>query len=179
MVPYSIVAAAGTAILSNFDASGAGIGEWDRIFLCNGENGTPDLRGRVIVGTNDGSMLGGAMDAAVAPSATNPTYGIGSTHGNNSVVLTTGQIPAHSHSVIDPGHDHTFPARNGTVVGDYIQNAGGGAPNDDTKQIQSTASPNNDTSSSTTNISIDLTGGGQGHQNYQPGRGVFYIIYIP
>ena len=180
MVPYSIVAAAGgSSFLSNFDATGAGIGEWDRIFLCNGENGAPDLRGRVIVGTNDGSMLGGAMDAAVAPSATNPTYGIGSTHGNNSVVLTTGQIPAHSHSVTDPGHDHTFPARNGTVVGDYVQNAGGGAPNDDTYQIQLTESPNNDTSSSATNISINDTGGGQGHQNYQPGRGVYYIIYIP
>lgn len=179
MVPYSIVAAAGGDFLNNFDASGAGIGDWDRIFLCNGENGTPDLRGRVIVGTNDGSMLGGQMDTAVAPSTTNPTYTIGSTHGNNSIVLSTGQLPAHSHSITDPGHDHTFPARNGTVVGDYVQNAGGGKPNDDTYQIQLTESPNNDTSSSDTNISINDTGGGEGHQNYQPGRGVYYIIYIP
>jgi microcystin-dependent protein len=94
-------------------------------------------------------------------------------------VLSTGQLPAHSHSITDPGHDHTFPARNGTVVDDYVQNAGGGKPNDDTYQIQLTESPNNDTSSSDTNISINDTGGGEGHQNYQPGRGVYYIIYIP
>ncbi len=181
MVPFSIVAAAGgNAFLANFDASGAGIGNWANIYLCNGQNGTPDLRGRVLVGTNDGSMLGGQMDVAVAPSSTNPTYGIGSTHGNNSVVLSTGQLPAHSHSITDPGHDHTFPARNGTVVGDYVQQAGGGTANDDTYQIQLTESPNNDTSTDPTGITgTNLTGGGQGHQNYQPGRGVYYIIYIP
>lgn len=182
MVPFSIVAAAGgTAFLSNFDASGAGIGSWANIYLCNGNNGTPDLRGRALIGTNDGSMGGGALDSAVDPAVSgNPSYGLGSVHGSNTVVLSTGQLPAHSHTITDPGHDHTFPARNGTVVGDYVQNAGGGAPNDDTLQIQTTASPNNDTSNNQTGITdTNLTGGGQGHQNYQPGRGVYYIIYIP
>lgn len=180
MVPFSIVAGSGgSAFLNNFDASGAGVGDWVRIFLCNGNNGTPDLRGRALIGTNDGSMLGPAMSPIVEPSSTNPTYSIGSTNGLNAVALVTGELPAHTHSVTDPEHTHTFPARNGTVVGDYIQSAGGGAPNDDTKQIQSTASPNNITSSSATNISIDATGGGQAHINYQPGLGVYYIIYIP
>ena len=181
MVPFSIVAAAGgSSFLANFNASGAGIGIYDRIFLCNGNNGTPDLRGRVLVGTTDGSMGGGTMSTAVDPAiTTNPNYGIGNTHGSNSVVLSAGQIPAHAHTVTDPGHSHTFPARNGTVVDDYIQNAGGGTPNDDTLQIQSTVSPNNETSSNVTSITINDTGGGQGHSNYQPGSGVYYIIYIP
>lgn len=181
MVPYSIVpAVGGSAFLNNFTSSGAGIGEWDRIFLCNGENGTPDLRGRVLVGTNDGSMGGGSMDTAVDPAQPdNPTYGVGTPQGSNGVVLSTGQLPAHSHSVTDPGHDHTIGARNGTMLDDYIQNAGGGAPSDDTLQIQNKESTNDKTSSSTTNITINETGGGQSHNNYQPGRGVYYIIYIP
>ena len=179
MVPYSIVAAIGTSILSNFDATGAGIGEWDRIFLCNGENGTPDLRGRVIVGTNDGSMLGGAMDAAVAPSATNPTYGIGSTHGTNSVVLTTGQIPAHSHATTvstEADHVHGF---------EYpVSVADGGGGDDNRLSTSNNISSINITETEpagehTHTVTINETGGGQGHENYQPGRGVFYIIYIP
>ena len=181
MVPYSIVAAAGSsAFLDNFSASGAGIGNWARIFLCNGQNATPDLRGRVLVGVTNG-MGGGAFDSAVNPSLPgNPTYNLGSTHGLNSIILDTGQIPAHTHSINDPGHTHTVPARNGTMVDDYVQLAGGGAPNDDTYQIQLGQSPNNLTSSSDTGITgTQPTGGGNGHANYQPGRGVYYIMYIP
>lgn len=46
--------------------------------LCNGQNGTPDLRGRFIVGA------GGA-------------YAVGNTGGAETVTLTTAQIPAHGH----------------------------------------------------------------------------------
>jgi microcystin-dependent protein len=196
MVPYSIVAATGTAILSNFDASGAGIGEWDRIFLCNGQNNTPDLRGRVIVGTNDGSMLGGAMDAAVAPSATNPTYGIGSTHGNNSVVLTTGQIPAHSHantavSTITPAsHSHllvslgtsdtTNPPTANNQIRQYYSTGGNlGYGLTGTSSNATVGESSEVTLSVSTAITNAATGGGNGHANYQPGRGVYYIMYIP
>lgn len=193
MVPYSIVAAAGgSAFLSNFDASGAGIGEWDRIFLCNGENGTPDLRGRVIVGTNDGSMGGGAMDAAVAPSATNPTYGIGSTHGTNSVALITPQIPAHDHTatVSEAGeHNHfvfdNVTSGNGisttqpTAVrfrdGDFSENYVMRSSSSSNWNI----GPTDTEPDHTHTVTISQTGGGEGHQNYQPGRGVYYIIYIP
>lgn len=47
--------------------------------LCNGQNGTPDLRGRFVVGA------GGA-------------YSVGATGGAAQVTLTTAQIPAHGHS---------------------------------------------------------------------------------
>jgi microcystin-dependent protein len=48
--------------------------------LCDGTSGTPDLRGRFIVGA------GGA-------------YAVGATGGAESVTLTTAQIPAHSHGL--------------------------------------------------------------------------------
>ena len=46
--------------------------------LCDGRNGTPDLRDRFIVGA------GGS-------------YNVGNTGGSNTVTLTTSQIPSHSH----------------------------------------------------------------------------------
>ncbi len=79
--------------------------------LCNGSNGTPDLRDRFVVGAGT-------------------TYSVGNTGGAASVQLTTGQLPAHSHSasstftgtalpahghsVTDPGHTHTLA---GTSIG--------------------------------------------------------------
>lgn len=50
--------------------------------LCNGENGTPDLRNRFVVGAGSG---GG--------------YAVGDTGGANSVTLTVAQMPSHSHVI--------------------------------------------------------------------------------
>ena len=52
---------------------------WD---LCDGQNGTPDLRDRFIVGAGN-------------------THAVGATGGANTVTLTTNQIPAHSHPFSD------------------------------------------------------------------------------
>ena len=178
MVPYSIVAAAGgTGFLNNFDISGAGIGDWDRIFLCNGQNGTPDLRGRALIGVTTG-MGGGPLDAAVDPAITgNPNYAIGSTHGTNSIVLTQGQIPSHNHtatvsSVSD--HTHDFPNNlvgRGTGGGDAFTNQDN-IPSNDYTETEAAGGH-------THTVTIGNTGGGLGHPNYQPGRGVYYITYLP
>lgn len=62
--------------------------------LCNGSNSTPDLRDRFVVGAGS-------------------TYAVNATGGAASVTLTTGQIPAHTHSdgtlAAAPagGHEHT------------------------------------------------------------------------
>ena len=47
-------------------------------YLCNGSNGTPDLRNRFIVGAGSGS-----------------SYSVGNTGGSNTVTLSTSQIPSH------------------------------------------------------------------------------------
>lgn len=49
-------------------------------YLCNGSNGTPDLRNRFIVGAGS-------------------TYAVGNTGGANTVTLTVNQIPSHSHII--------------------------------------------------------------------------------
>jgi microcystin-dependent protein len=68
--------------------------------LCDGTNGTPDLRGLFVVGA------GG-------------TYSVGATGGANTVTLTQAQIPAHSHTGSTGGAGgHTHSASTGTA-GDH------------------------------------------------------------
>ena len=58
--------------------------------LCDGNNGTPDLRNRFVVGAGD-------------------SYNPNDTGGTTSNTLTSDQLPTHSHSasVTDPGHVHS------------------------------------------------------------------------
>ena len=54
--------------------------------LCNGSNGTPDLRSRFVVGAGS-------------------TYNVDATGGTADAIVV-----AHSHSITDPGHVHAFTA---------------------------------------------------------------------
>ncbi|MFM0555757.1 hypothetical protein P0D69_32995 [Paraburkholderia sediminicola] len=55
--------------------------------LCNGQNGTPNLMDRFIIGAGNG-------------------YAVGATGGTTSYALSTANMPAHTHGVYDPGHAH-------------------------------------------------------------------------
>jgi hypothetical protein len=196
MVPNTVVEYYG-AIAGIFDSTGAGLGDWEKIYLCNGLNGTPDKRGRVGVGAIVG-VPGGTLAAAVNPgsSAFNPNYALWDTaYGTNSVTLTTSQIPSHTHIatsvVTDPGHTHfTFSVselgdgassvsptisagKQLSGVGDFSYYISGDAN-------LPTLSP---TSSKVTGIGVDTTnasvGGNQAHANNQPALACYYIMYIP
>lgn len=177
MVPYTVVEYYGP--LTNFDAGGVGISAlgWDKIYLCNGANGTPDKRGRIPVGVTS-VPGGGAYSPIVDPSvAGNPNYTLSMTGGQNTVTLTATQIPAHTHStavvVTDPGHTHTLPSVwNEDYTGHFA--SGGNFNEGPTTDI---------TGSSTTGISVSVTngstGGGQSHTNIPPVLACNYIMYIP
>ena len=66
-------------------------------YLCNGSNGTPDLRNRFVVGAGS-------------------TYAVGNTGGSKDAIVVS-----HTHSVSDPGHSHTVGIQTKTLD----QNAGG------------------------------------------------------
>jgi microcystin-dependent protein len=59
--------------------------------LCDGNNSTPDLRNRFIVGAGS-------------------TYSVADTGGADSVTLSTSEMPAHIHS--QPDHNHSFSGSN-------------------------------------------------------------------
>ena len=69
--------------------------------MCDGQNSTPDLRGRFVVGYH----------------SSNGDYDVGDTGGVESVTLTVNQIPAHSHvyqnqvAITDAG-ERPWPASN-------------------------------------------------------------------
>lgn len=190
MVPNTVVEYYGT-LSGRFDASGAGIGDWEKIYLCNGSNGTPDKRGRVGVGVTTG-MGGGAFSPAVDPAiAGNPSYTLLGAVGANTVVLSASQIPAHTHSATNTigvtNHTH-YAAISGTAepltaitplaqLANYSSDNSyslAGAPGQANLGV---TSPNK--SDVTVTTVIGSTGGGLGHSNFQPGLGCYYIMYIP
>ena len=176
MVPYTVVEYYGS--LTGFDGTGKGTGLWDKIYLCNGNNGTPDKRGRVAVGATTG-MNGGAMNPAVDPGvAGNPAYALLGTAGANTITLSAAQMPAHIHTnsavstVADPGHNHNWAY----VDKDEDPGTGGFGIGAGATQVTSN-SPTGVTVN--TNVTINSAGGGLAHNNYQPGLGCYYIMYIP
>lgn len=178
MVPYSILPYYGS--LSFFNATGAGLTgtEWEDIYLCNGNNGTPDLRGRVITGAIAG-VPGGALSPSVDPASSsfNPNYSLGSVAGSNSVTLTESQLASHTHTgtVNDPGHQHDYVITTGqSYTGpptSIISGSGTAGPLNTTYQ----------TSEEETGISVTINnaGGGQAHANNQPALATYFIMYIP
>lgn len=77
--------------------------------LCNGSNGTPDLRNRFVVGAGQTYAVGATGGAASV------TSGAGGSHNHggatSSHVLTVGQMPHHGHTVSDPTHGHSGGGR--------------------------------------------------------------------
>lgn len=196
MVPYVAVPwFPTTALLNNFTNTGAGIvgSEYENIYFCNGLNGTPDLRGRVLAGVTNG-MGGNTLPPDVNPQSNptfNPNYTLGTSFGTNFVILETSQIPTHTHivNVDDNKHSHfttalgggpfITPSTTNPIV--WYQDRG----NSETYRLQSTTSGALATvglsslSESNITVSLEDTGQSQAHQNNQPTIGCYYIMYIP
>jgi len=190
MVPYTAVEYYGS--LSYFDISGAGIGDWVNIYLCNGQNGTPDKRGRVGIGAT--SMGATAFNPAVDPGIPgNPTYNLGTTQGANTVVLDATQIPSHVHTAtstaVSTDHSHfmvnTSAAGTLTTVTPLADSYDTGSGDDDyslkgaTSGVANLGKTSNNKSDVTVSTTVAPTGGGLAHSNIQPVLSCYYIIYIP
>jgi microcystin-dependent protein len=173
MVPYTVVEYYGT--LANFNGAGVGIGQWEKIYLCNGANGTPDKRGRIGIGTLD-MYGGGPLGPEVSTAGGNFNYTLNSTNGINNVTLSLPQIPSHTHiavpSVNDPGHTHT-----------YVKSAGTSFSYGSIGSNLIAFAADTQTGSKTTGITIGVVnssaGGGQSHTNVPTVRACYYIMYIP
>ena len=191
MVPYTVVEYYGP--LTNFAADGSGLAGagFDRIFLCNGNNGTPDKRGRVAVGAIQG-VGAGALDPEVDPIAGNPNYALLDKQGENTVTLIASQMPIHTHdaSVSDPGHSHLMAYDNSgtssnvaaspTVPMSKARDTGG--LNSD-YVLWGSSNPANTLKTSSVSTGVGVTnsnaGNSQPHDNIQPVLACYYIMYIP
>lgn len=85
------------------------------------------------------------------------------TGGAKSVTLSSDQMPAHTHSVTDPGHTHGQSIRNTGTAG-TAGTQGANSANNATAGV---------TASSTTGITIQSTGGGQPISTLPPYIAVF------
>jgi microcystin-dependent protein len=183
MVPFTAVEYYGS--LQYFDSTGAGIGNWEKIYLCNGDNGTPDKRGRVPVGST--AMPGTIpMDSAVAPGGSggfNPTYNLYTKAGSNTVTLSKEQIPTHSHpgssaaTTISPSsHTHSIPTGDSYTGNPYSSSRVGQGQDNNARADRTTGAV---TLTASTNLTIAEDGGGLPHANNQPAIACYYIMYIP
>jgi hypothetical protein len=126
-------------------------------YLCNGSNGTPDLRDRFVVGAGS-------------------TYSVADTGGSANAIVVSHTHTATS-TVTDAGHFHdmgavrdTGPYGNSTVSSDYMEDWGGART--------STSSAN--TSTKTTGITVATTNASSGssgtNANLPPYYALAYIM---
>lgn len=134
--------------------------------LCDGSKGTPDLRGRFVLG------LGYSKN-------------INDRGGSETVTLTNDQMPSHSHLVrigssnattsTNGAHSHTYSAR---VRG----NEGGSnewtLANDGTSTTSTDGSHNHSVTISFGDKTSDSTGGGRPHDNMPPYYVLAYIMKL-
>lgn len=75
--------------------------------LCNGSNGTPDLRGQFIIGAGSGytpGQTGGALGTSFTLNTSNlPSH----SHSYSGTVAVSGFTSTGTASISDPGHSHT------------------------------------------------------------------------
>jgi microcystin-dependent protein len=202
MVPYTVVEYYGNlsgypTVTDGFGPTGVGFGAWQNVYLCNGQNGTPDKRGRVPVGVTNG-MGGGAFNPVVDPGVSgNPTYTISSTAGANTVTLTSAQIPAHTHPasaiVTDTHYHHEFANTVNTtdVVVNSVDQVARALNLDPSSNLEytmnatslpATVGKTSQTAGGSISAAITVannTGGGGAHSNIQPVLACYYIMYIP
>lgn len=124
--------------------------------LCNGSNGTPDLRDKFVV-------------------CAAGTYSVGGSGGAATVTLTTDQIPAHNHvasSNSTGAHTHEingYPTggAQSLVIASGADTGGG---------INTVATQSSGIHSHT--ITVNNTGGGQSHNNLPPYYALAYIMKL-
>jgi microcystin-dependent protein len=124
-------------------------------FLCDGNNSTPDLRSRFIIGAN-------ADDAGVAK--TNVTGSATQTGGSKDAIIVS-----HSHTATDSGHTHTLSnprqAQGGAAGG--FSNTPAAAPAGGTVAT---------TDSGTANITVSTTGSSGTNANLPPYYALAFIM---
>ena len=137
--------------------------------------GLPDLRGRVPIGPRTGPGLS--------------TYRLGERNGQETVVLTTQQLPSHNHLTQNiPGNDQHILFNGAKAIRDTpeagdIPAVAVTSPGLGTGVVVNSFGPpnnvvNGQAISANAGLTINNTGSGQPHYNLQPFLAVNYIIAL-
>ena len=121
--------------------------------LCNGQNGTPDLRDKFIVGAGN-------------------EYTVGSTGGEKNHVLTENEMPSHTHNTRATWDFVGDRYANNSGTGNYLSMNTGASTN---HLYQSTSMGN---ASKYIEITSKSTGNGQAHENRPPYFALCFIMKI-
>jgi microcystin-dependent protein len=161
-----------------FNSNGVGIGIMTGWQICNGLNGSPDLRDRFVVGAGS-------------------SYSLNDRAGVNAVALNVNQIPAHNHNSSNSttnedisisisgntqgGGAHGHGLQAGAVITQDVEVGGRLWRTGEQKQLASAgtwAAAGDHTHGFSGNASFTLytRGGGQTHENRPPYHALFYII---
>jgi len=149
--------------------------------LCDGLNGTPDLRDRFVVGAGS-------------------SYSVGATGGANSVALTIAQLPAHAHSFSGSSssagshthsgstnttgnHNHSVGGvhQSGGNYGDHDgggNSAGSGTTDYAGNHSHSLSINSNGSHTHSVSGTVGSTGSGEAHENRPPFYALAYIMKL-
>jgi microcystin-dependent protein len=163
---------------TNFDADGAGVvgTQYEGWQLCNGFSGSPDLRGRFIVGALEDTTRGQVRQSGIGTEYNNPDYWRGGLKGGEREhTLTIAEMPAHDHNGqtgTDGDHSHNYNDRYRTTADIAAAESCCNGTADDGL---------NDTGRSTSTTgahdhNIDPEGGGNPHENRPPYYVLAFII---
>jgi len=131
--------------------------------LCDGDNDTPNLQNRFIVGAGD-------------------SYGVANTGGADSVTLTLAQMPTHTHDAGNletssaGAHTHTYSDSYLLGGGSFVDSADGGSDKQQSTQTLTTNSAGAHTHE-VTGYTASI-GGGQSHENRPPYYALAYIMKL-
>lgn len=137
--------------------------------------GLPDMRGRVPMGAGTGNQLNASGSGAITGGTGMTARTAGAFGGEETHLLSSAEIPAHSHPVSDPGHFHGAPGGDnfytGVSSGGDLFNGGGSQ-----YRFNFGASFAN-TSSKVTGLTVsNNTGGGGRHAVVPPFVVLNYVI---
>jgi microcystin-dependent protein len=136
--------------------------------LCDGNNGTPNLTDKFVIGA------GGA-------------YAVGASGGSSTQTLTVGNLPAHTHSgisdsggahthsITDPGHAHSYTAAGGQN-NVYPGNNGGAYPYGSTTGGATTGITINSGGAHTHSFTTNSTGSGNSFSILPPYYALAFIM---
>lgn len=109
ILPYS-------GSMADFDATGLGVNDMEGFAVCNGLNGTPDLRGMALFGATNVPDTGAPVPYSGLTGSTN----VGDRVGADQVQIGADNLPPHKHAIDWPTADY----RSANTSGDASFNSG-------------------------------------------------------